>query len=102
MIEVLVRLRVDDWDTFQRVHDDPAQMALRRESGNLSHRVLAQLDDATDVVFLDTWSSPQDSDGYYHTDNFQDFLSAMRGSLVELIKLEDTPAAQVDSAVEAP
>lgn len=97
MIDVMVRLRVDDWDTFQRVHDEAAQMETRLESGNLSHRVLSQLDDPTDVVFLDSWSSPQDSDDYYHTDAFQDLLQAMGGSLIEIIKLEDTQAASIES-----
>jgi quinol monooxygenase YgiN len=97
MIDVMVRLRVDDWGTFQRVHDEPAQMEARRQSGNLSHRVLSQLDDPTDVVFLDAWSSPQDSDDFYHTDGFQELLRAMGGSLVEIIKLEDTQAASIES-----
>lgn len=101
MIEVMVRLRVDNWDTFQQVHDEPAQLELRRQSGNLSHRVLAQLDDPTDVVFLDSWSSPQDSDDYYHTDAFQNLLSAMGASLIELIKLEDTQASEINPALEA-
>lgn len=97
MIDVMVRLRVDDWNTFRRVHDEPGQMEVRLRSGNLSHRVLSQLDDPSDVVFLDSWSSPQDSDDYYHTDAFQDLLGAMGGSLVEMIKLEDTQAARIDS-----
>lgn len=97
MIEVMVRLRVDDWDTFRRVHDEPAQMEARMQSGSLSHRVLSQLDDPADVVFFDAWSSPQDSDDYYHTDRFQDLLRAMGGSLVEIIKLEDTETASIDS-----
>lgn len=99
MIEVMVRLRVDDWDTFQRAHDEPAQMDARMEDGNLSHRVLSQLDDPTDVVFFDAWSSPQDADDYYHTDAFQDLLQEMGASLIEMIKLEDTQAASIRSVL---
>lgn len=101
MIDVLVRLRVDDWDAFRRVHDAPGQMELRMQSGNLSHRVLSQLDDASDVVFLDSWSSPQDADDYYHTDMFHSLLDEMGGSLLEMIKLEDTQAARIDSPLGA-
>lgn len=95
MIAVLVRMRVDNWEQFRAVHDQPEVMAARREQGNLRHRVLSQLDDPTDVVYWDEWSSPQDADDYYHTDAFQELLRAMGGSVVEIIKLEDTQAAQI-------
>ncbi len=100
MITLLVRLRVDDWERFLKVHDEPSRMGRRSDNGNLTHRVLSQLDDATDVVYLDTWTSPQDADDYYHTDAFQEELSAMGGAVMEMIKLEETDAAGIGSPVE--
>lgn len=96
MITVFVRLRVDDWERFKMSHDQPRRMQLRQERGNLTHHVLSQLDDETDVVFLDTWSSPQDSDSYYHSDDFQQDLADMQAALVEIIKLENTQTAHLD------
>jgi quinol monooxygenase YgiN len=96
MITVLARMRVDDWNHFKSVHDQAERQQLRVRRGNLTHQVLNQLDDATDVVFLDTWSSPQDSDSYYHSDDFQRDLEEMGASLAELIKLEETDAASID------
>lgn len=96
MIHVLARIRVDDWGRFKAVHDEPARLQLRRDRGNLSHAVLNQLDDDTDVVFLDTWSTPQDSDSYYHSDDFQRDLGDMQATLMELVKLETTDAASLE------
>lgn len=95
MITVMARLRAENWDHFKAVHDQPARLQLRRNRGNLAHFVLNQLDDFTDVVFLDTWSSPQDSDDYYHSDEFERDLRDMQAALVELIKLETSDAASI-------
>ena len=95
MITVMARLRVENWDRFKAAHDEPARLRSRHEDGNLSHRVLNQLDDPTDVVFLDTWDLPQGSDSYYHSDGFQRDLEEMGAALVELIKLEHTDAAEL-------
>ncbi|MGH2448554.1 MAG: hypothetical protein ACRDFS_08125 [Chloroflexota bacterium] len=96
MITVLTRLRVENWDQFRHVHDEPRHMKLRRERGNVTHHVLSQLDDVTDVVFLDTWGSPQDANRYYFSDDFERSLDEMNAALVELIKLEDTQAASLE------
>jgi quinol monooxygenase YgiN len=88
MITVFVRLRVDNWDRFRDVHDGEGHLRLRQERGNLTHHALTQLDDSTDVVFLDTWNMPQDSDSYYHSDDFQRHLDEMGATVVEIIKLE--------------
>lgn len=93
MITVYVRMRVDDWQRFKTVHDADTSVTRRQRGGNVSHMVLSQLDDATDVVFWDSWSSPQDSDDYYHTDEFVRELEAMGAAVVEIIKLEETDAA---------
>jgi quinol monooxygenase YgiN len=95
MIAVMARVRVASWDQFRQAHDAPSRVARRKSRGNLTHRVLNQLDDPTDVVFLDTWSSPQDSDSYYHSDDFQSDLVAMGGTLMEIIKLEETDATAI-------
>ena len=95
MITVLVRLRVEDWDHFQHAHDQPAHLRVREARGNTSHHVFTQLDDATDVVFLDTWDMPQDSDSYYHSDDFRRHLGEMDAALMELIKLEHAGAAHI-------
>jgi len=88
MITVFARLRVDRWNHFREAHDGTEHLRLRRERGNFSHHTLQQLDDPTDVVFLDTWGTPQDSDSYYHSDDFQRHLVEMDATVVELIKLE--------------
>lgn len=93
MISVLVRLRADSWDRFRAAHDRPDSVQRRRENGNLSHQVFNQLDDPTDIVFLDTWSSPQDSDDYYHSDRFQQDLAEAGAETIEIIKLEETDAS---------
>ena len=95
MISVLVRLRIDSWDQFRAVHDDPEFTRIRLDTGNLSHQVLSQLDDPTDVVFWDTWSSPQDADDFYEGDRFVDSLGQMGASIVERINLEQTPASSI-------
>lgn len=97
MITVLARLRVENWEQFKSVHDEPAEVSVRQEGGNLWHRVLSQVDDPTDVVYLDTWSSPQDADDYYFSDHFEALLNRLQGALVELIKLEETGAAAIDT-----
>jgi quinol monooxygenase YgiN len=97
VIVMLVRLRIDDWNTFHTAHDESSRMERRWRHGNVSHRVLHQLDDPTDVVILDAFSSPQDADDYYHTDAFQEDLQAMGASVVEMIKLEYTDAASIES-----
>lgn len=96
MITVLARLRVQSWERFKAVHDSPQQLLSRREGGNVTHRVLNQLDDPTDVVYLDSWSSPQDSDDFYHSDAFERTMSEMGAQLMELIKLEETDAGAID------
>lgn len=95
MITVFVRMRVDDWQRFKSVHDEDEAIARRTRHGNLEHTVLSQLDDATDLVFWDRWSSPQDADDYYHTDAFNQELDAMGAAVVEIIKLEETDAATI-------
>ena len=70
MITVLVRLRAESWERFQHAHDTPHHLQRRRNHGNLSPVVLNQLDDATDIVYVATWSSPQDSDEFYHSYEF--------------------------------
>jgi hypothetical protein len=95
MITVLARLRVDNWERFKAVHDAPGHLELRRDLGNRSHHVFSQLDDISDVVFLDTWNMPQDSDSYYHSDDFQRHLVDMTATLVELIKLEHAGVAHI-------
>lgn len=92
MITVMAQIRAEDWDHFKAVHDQPARLQLRRNRGNISHTVLNQLDDQTDVIFFDTWSSPQDSDSYYHSDEFQRDLADMRATLIQIVKLERTDA----------
>jgi quinol monooxygenase YgiN len=96
MIAVLARLHVDNWDRFTAAHDEAAHLQMRRDRGNLWHRVLNGLDDPDDVVFLDAWSTPQDSDSYYHSDDFQRDQEAMGATLVEIIKLEDTDCSTID------
>jgi quinol monooxygenase YgiN len=96
MITVLVRLRVADWATFEAAHDDPRRLALRRDGGNVSHQVLSRLDDPTDLVFWDAWTMPQDADDYYHSDRFNADLDAMGATLVEVVKLEETEAEDID------
>lgn len=95
MITVMARLRADNWERFKAEHDRPNHLQLRRDRGNRSHHVLTQLDDSSDVVFLDTWNTPQDSDSYYHSDDFQRHLDEMGGTLVEIIKLEHSGAAHL-------
>jgi quinol monooxygenase YgiN len=96
MVTVLARIVLDNWDRFQAAHDEPFRMEIRRERGNLTHHVLNQLDDVDQVVFLDTWSSPQDADSYYHSDEFQRDLADMGGTLQELMKLEETAAGAIE------
>lgn len=96
MIIVMARVRVANWDRFKAAHDEPARLRVRQDRGNLTHRVLNQIDDARDVVFLDTWSSPQDSDSFYHSDEFQKDLADMRADLVELVKLESTDVSTIE------
>jgi len=95
MITVMAQIRVEDWSHFKAAHDEEARLRLRRDRGNISHTVLNQLDDETDVVFLDTWSSPQDSDSYYHSDEFGRDLEDMRATLIQIVKLERTHAASI-------
>jgi quinol monooxygenase YgiN len=95
MITVMVRLRAESWERFKRAHDAPHHIQRRRNHGNLSHAVLNQLDDATDIVYLDTWSSPQDSDEFYHSDEFHRELEQMGGDVIEIIKLEETDATSI-------
>lgn len=95
MITVLARLRAESWDRFRAVHDSPQALQRRRDHGNLNHHVLNQLDDATDIVYLDTWSSPQDADDFYHHDAYEEELAAMGAQLMELIKLEETDAQAI-------
>ena len=97
MISVLARLRVEDWDRFRSIHDEAAELSVRERGGNLWHRVLRQVDDPTDVVFLETWSSPQDADDYYFSDHVEALLNRLQGALVELIKIEETDCASIDS-----
>src|SRR5947209_3149458 len=87
MITVMARLRVANWDQFRTVHDEPRLQQRRREAGCLTHHVLAQLDDSTDVIYLDTWSTPQDSDDFYHVDTFYDELQELQAELMEIVKL---------------
>ena len=96
MITLMARLYVTDWDRFQRVHDDDMRLRRRRDHGNLTHEVLRGLDDQNQLVFLDTWNMPQDSDDYYHSDIFQVELDDMGAELLELIKLEKTTASSVN------
>ena len=98
MITVMARLRVDDWNHFKAVHDEPARLQLRRDRGNISHQVFNQLDDATDVVFFDIWDDPQGSDSYYHSDDFQRTLADMGATLIELIKLERADAVTIGNS----
>ena len=97
MITVMARLRTEDWDAFKAAHDEPARLQLRRDRGNLSHQVFTQLDDATDIVFLDTWDDPQGSDSYYHSDDFQRDLTDMGATLMEIIKLERADVVTIGS-----
>jgi len=95
MITVFARLRAENWVRFREAHDQEAVLQLRRELGNRSHRVLAQLDDPADIVFLDTWDLPQSSDSYYHSDDFQRHLAEMGADLIEIIKLEHASVAEL-------
>ena len=97
MITVMARLRTENWDAFKAAHDEPARLQLRRDRGNLSHQVFTQLDDATDIVFLDTWDDPQGSDSYYHSDDFQRDLTDMGATLMEIIKLERADVVTIGS-----
>jgi quinol monooxygenase YgiN len=101
MITVMARLRTEDWDAFRAAHDEPARLQLRRDRGNLSHQVFNQLDDTTDVVFLDIWDDPQGSDSYYHSDDFQRDLTDMGATLMELIKLEPADVEKIGDARSA-
>ncbi|HZU11573.1 MAG TPA: hypothetical protein VFB58_01940 [Chloroflexota bacterium] len=97
MITVLARLRAESWQRFKAIHDRPASIQRRLDHGNLNHHVLNQLDDETDIVYLDTWSSPQDADDFYHTDAFEEELREMEAQLMELIKLEETDARSIEA-----
>jgi quinol monooxygenase YgiN len=88
MITVVVRLRAQSWDQFKAVHDTREWQARLRQAGNVSHEVLTQLDDPADVVFIDRWNYPQDSDDFYFSDAFAQGLTEMGGQLLEVIKLE--------------
>lgn len=101
MITVLARLRVDSWDRFKSVHDRQDHLRRRREGGNLSHHVLTQLDDVTDVVYLDTWNTPQDADDFYFDDRFEAELADMGATLIELIKLEGSDAGSFAQGLPA-
>jgi hypothetical protein len=68
------------------------------EAGIVSHEVLSQLDDASDVVFLDRWNYPQDADDFYFSDAFARGVEEMGGQLMEVIKLES--AAETEKPPE--
>lgn len=94
MITVFARLRAASWEAFQSVHDSPDWQTRLRTSGNVSHEVLTQLDDASDVVFIDRWNYPQDADDYYFSDAFAQGIADMDGQLMEVIKLESAADTQ--------
>lgn len=94
MITVFVRLRAGSWEAFTAVHDAPEWQARLRSAGNVEHEVLTQLDDASDVVFIDRWNYPQDADDYYFSDAFTAGIAEMDGQLMEVIKLESAADTQ--------
>jgi hypothetical protein len=94
MITVMARLRAGSWDQFKAVHDSPEWQMRLHEAGIVSHEVLSQLDDASDVVFLDRWNYPQDADDFYFSDAFAEGIKQMDGQLMEVIKLETADATQ--------
>jgi quinol monooxygenase YgiN len=88
MITVMARLRAGSWDQFKGVHDSEDWQARLKGAGNVSHEVLTQLDDPSDVVFIDRWHYPQDADDFYFSDAFSQSVAEMGGQLMEVIKLE--------------
>lgn len=94
MITVVARLRTGSWDSFKAVHDTPEWQGRLREAGNVSHEVLTQLDDDTDVVFIDRWNYPQDADDFYFSDAFARDVTVMGGQLMDVIKLESAADTQ--------
>jgi hypothetical protein len=94
MITVVARLRAASWDSFKAVHDTPEWQSRLRAAGNAGHEVLTQLDDDTDVVFIDRWNYPQDADDFYFSDAFAQGITEMGGQLLEVIKLESAADTQ--------
>lgn len=94
MITVFVRLRAASWEAFTSVHDTPDWQARLRAAGNVSHEVFTQLDEASDVVFIDRWNYPQDADDFYFSDAFARAITEMDGQLIEVIKLESAADTQ--------
>jgi quinol monooxygenase YgiN len=94
MITVFVRLRAASWEAFTAVHDTSQWQARLQAAGNVSHEVFTQLDEASDVVFIDRWNYPQDADDYYFSDAFAQAVTEMDGQLMEVIKLESAADTQ--------